>query len=99
MAFKQVWHATLQMGKREELVRALRDEVIPMLRRNPDFMGCRLFMRRFGPDFGFQVEFEYRTAAAAAQLMLEPEVMQLMASSVASLLSSNRADLLMEVDL
>ena len=98
MAFKQVWHGAVQQGTRDEVVRVLRDEVLPTLRQDPDFIGCRLFFRRFGPDFGFQMEFEYRTLAGAAGLTIESAAARSLPAFFA-LFSAARADLLIEADL
>ena len=99
MTYKQVWHATLQMGKRDELVRVLRESVIPGLRQDPDFIGCRLFLRRFGADFGCQIEFEYRTLEGVNRPIFDSDANKLLVPAVVSLLTSNRAELLIEVDL
>ena len=98
MAFKQVWHGGIQQGKRDDVIRVLRDEVIPTLRQDPDFLGCRLFFRRFGPDLGFQMEFEYRTLAGAAGLTIDSAAAPSFPAFFA-LFSAARADLLIEADL
>ncbi len=94
MTYLQVWHVTIQMGKRPELERVLREEVEPALARDPDFVGLRFYRRLIGPDLGGMIEFEYRSLAGAAKLGVDPEIYKILVPSVVSLLSGNRCELL-----
>ncbi len=97
MIYKHVAHVTVQMGKLDELTRVLRDELVPVLARDPDFVVCRLYRRVFGPDLGCQIEFEYRSAAGATKLLSDLETRAWYGGQVAALLSSSHAELMMEV--
>ena len=96
MTVKVVWHTTIQSGKHEELARVLREDVGPGLARDPDFVGVRVFRRIFGPDLGRQIELEYRSYDKAARMSIEPDNFKLLVPRVVSLLTSNRAELVME---
>ena len=98
MIYKHVQHTTVQSGKLDELARVLREVVTPALAKDPDFVSCRLYRRVFGPDLGCQIEFEYRSAAGATKLLADLETRAFMGAHLAPLLTSDHAELMMEVE-